>query len=136
MANKKAIKELAKFIKDSVKTLTTSDYTCCRKIIAGDSELAIYVGWGGGYDENDESLYLSGTYAINVGVMIRNDSDWTDLEYLNMPVYSEGEADVYDTLISLNKSDAKDGFVKVAEDVINTYLNVRKGLDDGTLKII
>ena len=90
------ITKVAKFLEDSIKWLKEADMGCCHFNLSDD--LALYIGWEPGYDQNDTTIITSPTedgYAIVAGVKIRNDFDCADYEYLDFTVYEDGEvADV------------------------------------------
>lgn len=102
---KDRIKDVAKFLKESIDWLKEEDCGCCHYDL--DSKFSIYVGWQGGYDINDPDLIVSPTgqevvhnqyngdwtcgYVICGGVKIRNDYDCADYEFLDFPCYPDGE---------------------------------------------
>lgn len=122
--------KIAKFIKDSVNDLMTTDYTNSRYIL--DDDLAIFVGWSDGYDETPEEgeIYKedSPTWRPNVGIKVRNDYDWADYDFLNFPWYPDGE--VWDTGVTLNKAD---DYSSEADWMIKNYPNIVEAHNKGEI---
>jgi len=125
-------KELAKFIETSVmRLIMTDDDTACKKIL--DEDFAVYVGWGAGFDENDETAIHSKkqpTYCICVKIA-ENIPNFT-WEDAYMPWYKDGE--VYDTDCSLYAIKT-DGFYSVAKWLLSEYRNIRKLYKNDILRL-
>jgi hypothetical protein len=122
------VNKIAKFLEDSVNTLQTTDYTCCRYIL--DGELAIFVGWSDGYDESDDTVIHAKDYptaAINAGIKGRADALWTDYDYLNFP-WSEETGEVWDSGLSIGPNE---DYKSDAKYFIEEYSEIRKALDAG-----
>ena len=112
-------KQLSQWLKDSVNCLIDHQEGCCTYKL--DDHLAVCVGWSGGYeDEPDESLIQAIddlTFAINAAIKVwTSDSMRTDLDYINVPYYENG--DVIDIGISISKNEDYD---KLAEDFLEEY---------------
>lgn len=123
--------EIAKFIRDSIETLQSSDMTCCKYDL--DNNLAIYVGWSSGYDEDDDTVIHASdnpSYAINVGIKVRNDFDWSDFDMLNFPYYENGE--VLAAALSIPNNPDYDG-INDAAWLIETYEEMYQEVEDGVL---
>lgn len=92
---KRDITELADWLKSCVEDLRNTDSpTTYRRVY--DEDLAIFVGWGDGFDENDESVYHSKSqpqYCICTKVADRGFYLWDDAY---MP-WDEKTGEVYDT---------------------------------------
>lgn len=120
-------KEVQKFLKESVNTLLTTDYTCCRLDL--DEKLAIYVGWSGGYGHELRDDVIQDPenpdWAINAGIKVST-SDYmqTDYDFLNFPYETDGE--VWDEGLSLNLEDEKDNYSKIAEWFLKDYEELKK----------
>lgn len=117
-----SISDLAKFIKEKVNTLMTTNYTNSKYNL--DDDLAVYVGWSDGYDTEeilDYDLYKeeSPSWRINAGIKVRNDSDWADYDYLDFPWYPDGE--VWDTGVTINKNT---DYEDVARWLLKNYPNI------------
>lgn len=117
-------KQLSQWLKDSVNCLIDHQEGCCTYKL--DDHLAVCVGWSGGYeDEPDESLIQAIddlTFAINAAIKVwTSDSMRTDLDYINVPYYENG--DVIDIGISISKNEDYD---KLAEYFLKEY----EGLKD------
>lgn len=122
--------KIKKFIEDSVNTLQTTDYTNCRLVL--DDDLCLYVGYASGFDTEDG-------YAICAKIAERNDGDWADFEYLNMPwnTYNDNdgstgvfEGDVYDTDIEITPGE---DYTQDAQWLADSYVEIRNLLDEGKL---
>ena len=117
-------KQLSQWLKDSVNWLIDHQEGCGTYKL--DDRLAVCVGWSGGYeDEPDESL-IQGiddlTFAINAAIKVWTSDDMrTDLDYINVPYYENG--DVIDIGISISKNEDYD---KLAEYFLKEY----EGLKD------
>lgn len=129
----KTIKEIIKFIDESVRGLKNEEATNCRLKL--DDKLAIFVGWSAGYgDEKDDTIIQSPDnydYGINAGIKVWTSDDmWTDFDLLNFPYYEDGF--VLDMAISLSPDyDAKE----VAKSLIAWYEQVKDldMTDDGLI---
>ena len=122
--------KIKKFIADSVNTLQTTDYTNCRLILDGD--LCLYVGYSDGFDTEDG-------YAICAKIAERNDGDWADYDWLNMPynTYNDNdgttgvfEGDVYDTNLEIEPGA---DYTQDAQWLADSYKEIRSLLDEGKL---
>lgn len=127
-----SVSKIKKFIEDSVNTLQTTDYTNSRLIL--DDDLCLYVGYASGFDTEDG-------YAICAKIAERNDADWADFDYLNMPwnTYSDNdgstgvfERDVYDTDIEITPGE---DYTQDAQWLADSYDEIRNLLDEGKLTI-
>ena len=129
--SEKSASDLAKFIEESVNDLMTTSYTNCKYNL--DEDLAVFVGWSGGYDDKDIGEYElykedSPTWRINVGIKVRNEADWADYDYLNFPWYPDGE--VWDTGVTVNKDE---DYMKIAEWELENYPNIVKAHNNGEI---
>ena len=127
------VDEIAKFLEDSVNTLQTTEYTCCRYIL--DDELAIFVGWTDGADEEDPDYIHapeSPSWVIVAGIKERADALWTDYDYLNFPVISNGDAKgmVADNEITISPNE---NYKQDAEFFVDAYKEVTEALEAGDL---
>ena len=117
-------KQLSQWLKDSVNWLIDHQEGCGTYKL--DDHLAVCVGWSGGYsNEPDESVIQAIddlTFAINAAIKVwTSDSMRTDLDYINVPYYENG--DVIDIGISISKNEDYD---KLAEYFLKEY----EGLKD------
>jgi hypothetical protein len=92
------------------------------------------VGYSDGFDTEDG-------YAICAKIAERNDADWADFDYLNMPwnTYSDNggstgvfEGDVYDTNIEIIPGE---DYTQDAQWLADSYATIRNLLDEGMLTI-
>ena len=117
-------KQLSQWLKDSVNCLIDYQEGCCTYKL--DDHLAVCVGWSAGYgDELREGISQAKDqpdYAINAAIKVwTSDSMRTDLDYINVPYYENG--DVIDIGISISKNEDYD---KLAEYFLKEY----EGLKD------
>ena len=117
-------KQLSQWLKDSVNWLIDNQEGCGTYKL--DDHLAVCVGWSGGYsNEPDESVIQATddlTFAIDAAIKVwTSDSMRTDLDYINVPYYENG--DVIDIGISISKNEDYD---KLAEYFLKEY----EGLKD------
>lgn len=90
------VNEIKQFLKDSIKTLTTTDYTCCKFNL--DSDMALFVGWSDGFDPEDEYVIHSKeepTWGIVAGIKYRDEILWADFDALMSPTAYNPETDDY-----------------------------------------
>ena len=124
---------LAKFIKDSVEKLQTTDYTNCKYNL--DEDLAVFVGWSDGYDKNptvDEiASKKNPTYRINAAVKARNEAMWSDFDDLTTPYYvRDGEA--YQCEFTVSPSE---DYTHLADSLLKAYSEIKELLASGELTI-
>ena len=111
-----SVKEIAKFLEDSIKAIEEDPSVTARYVL--DDDLCLYVGYEGGFDKdetgNDERICAK--------IAERNDYYWVDFEAMNMP-WDPETGDVWDTDSEVSPSDAK--------YYVDEYKNIRKALDKG-----
>lgn len=99
---KERLDKVTKWLKSAISWLRQEDQGCCSyKLLGGD--LALYCGWEPGYDPDSKTVIHSKEepeYAIVVGVKVRNDYDCADYQYLDFPVYEDGEC--WDASLSID----------------------------------
>ena len=124
--------KIQKFIEDSIADLQNSNATNCRLVL--DDDLCLYVGYSDGFDTEDG-------YGICAKIAERNDADWADFDYLNMPwnTYSDNdgttgifEGDVYDTDLEITPGS---DYSSDAQWLADSYAEIRNLLDEGKLAI-
>ena len=116
-------KEIAKFLKKSVKWLKKEQCGCCRYIL--DDHLAIFVGWSEGYgnEKRDDVIQAKDNlyYGINAGIKVWTSDDmWTDFDFLNFPYYDDG--DVLDMSLGV---DPKENYNLLARLLLVWYDEVK-----------
>jgi hypothetical protein len=125
-----SINELAKFIEDSTNDLVNTNYTNSKFNL--DEDLAVFVGWSDGYDENptENEIYdkESPSYRPNAGIKVRNEADWADYDYLNFPWYPDGE--VWDTGVTIEKNT---NYKEVAEWLLKEYPYIVQAHENGEI---
>lgn len=122
---------IANFIKGSVKKLQTTDFTNCKYDL--DDRFALYVGWSGGYEAeetNDLEIHSkkNPTYCINAVIGLRNEADWSDLDYINRPYYEAG--DIFEAEWTVSPSE---DYSYLANSIIKMYEYMLELLDTGEL---
>ena len=115
--------ELAKFIKSSVKDLTEEDYGCAKFDL--DGNLAVFVGWSGGWGKElrDDVIQSKENpdYALDCGIRVRNEADWSDFDFLRCP-YFEGEGEDLDITYSISPNEDYDA---LAAQLIKDYEDIK-----------
>lgn len=142
---KKRVDEVADFLKESVDWLKKEDCGCCHYNL--DNNFAIYVGWAGGYDMDNDYIIKSDTgrevvhnpwknwvcgYAIECAVKIRNDYDCADYEFTYYPHFNDEDGDCWDNGSNL----APNGNYKVdAKDLLSTYVDMVNALNHNKIRV-
>jgi len=115
--------ELAKFIESSVKDLTEEDYGCAKFNL--DGNLAVFVGWSGGWGKElrDDVIQSKENpdYALDCGIRVRNEADWSDFDFLRCP-YFEGEGEDLDITYSISPNEDYDA---LAAQLIKDYEDIK-----------
>lgn len=130
---KNNVAKVAKFLKESIEWLVEEQQGCCHFNL--NSDLALYVGWGDGFDPKDTDIIKEEEiapnarccYAIEAAVKVRNDYDCADFEFLNYPWF-DSTGDCWDNGISMRpnmttrdyKSDAR-WFLATFVAMVNEY---------------
>ena len=94
-------------------------------------DLVLAVGWSDGYDMADPDIIKSEKgqrqsgdctcgYAVNAAVKVRNDADCSDFDFLNFPVYKNGEC--WDNGISLRPNQTRREYRKNARWFLETFV--------------
>lgn len=122
-------REIAKFIKNAVKNLSANDgsETYYLKL---DNDFAIYVGWSGGFDKDDECAIHSKRnpeYCLCAKVAEWNPSN-IDYEWMYMPWEVETEM-VWDNEVTIYNKD----FYSTAVWLNENYRSMRKALKEGKI---
>lgn len=127
-------KEIAKWIKESVKELIVSQQGC--GTLKLDDHLAICTGWSAGYGEEKRDDVIQGKdepdYAICVGLKVWTSDDLrTDFDYINCPYYEDGECADFSVSISPNED-----YEKLAKWLLDCYGNLEACVirDDGLIE--
>lgn len=124
------IKDIEKFIKNSVEKLMSMDDSTTFFYIIND-KIAIYIGWGGGFDEKD-TFYLHSKknpeYCVCIKIAENNPASrlWDDVY---MPWYKETE-EVYDTDCGIS---VNENYSKLADYILYDCNVITDYLEDGIL---
>ena len=121
---------LQHFIAESAKKLAETDSNSTYYMEL-DNDLAVYVGWGHGFDPDDGQVFHSKSdpdCAVCVKLAEWNPAD-IDYEWMYMPVYANGE--VYDTDSAIGPMT---DYRKLANWLLHEYDVVREKLNSGELK--
>lgn len=122
-------RKLASLIKSYVKDLASTDSSVTYRIPLND-ELAVYVGWGGGFDKNDETAIHSKSqpeYCICVKVAENAYPYLWDDAY--MP-WDKVTGEVYDTDSSVS---VDQNYYGLAQWLNQSYREIKKLLKKGEL---
>ena len=125
-------KEIAKFIKRSVKWLQKEKQGCCTYKL--DEHLAVCVGWSAGYGDEKRNDVIQAKddpdFGINVGLKVwtSDAAMLTDYDWINFPYYDDG--DVLDMGVSVEPND---NYEQLAATILKWYNEVRNVVldDDG-----
>lgn len=124
---------LAKFIKDSVEKLQTTDYTNCKYNL--DEDLAVFVGWSDGYDTEPTKDEIGSekcpTCRVNAIIAVRNDVDWSDLDTLTIPYYTH-DGEVYQCQFTVAK---QNDYTYLADSLLKAYNEIKELLASGELTL-
>ena len=134
IVTKENIEKVADFLKDSIEWLKANDMGCCHFNLSSD--LALYIGWSDGWDENDESVIHSESepsWAIDAAVKVRNDYDCADFEYLDFPCYADGEA--WNNSVSMRPNQSRRDFKRDARWFLETFVSMTNELKSGRLQL-
>ena len=121
---------IANFIAESVKKLAETDSNSTYYMEL-DDDLALYVGWGHGFDPDDSQVFHSKSdpdCVVCVKLAEWNPVD-IDYEWMYMPVYTNGE--VYDTDSSIG---LMTDYRRLANELLHEYDVIREKLNSGELK--
>ena len=112
--------QIARFLEESIDTLLNSDYTISRMKLGNGLMLA--VGWSAGWGKEirDDVIQdkANPDYAICAGIFMEDNTE-TDLDYLVMPYYENGE--VYDTNSGISPKDSRDNYRGYADFLLREY---------------
>lgn len=121
-------KTLVKFLKEAVENARTDKDDVTYRLNL-DDDLAVYVGWGGGFDAKDETTIHAKDnpeYCLCVKIAENGYYLWDDAY---MPWYTD-DGEVYDTDTSLP---VNPNYEEEAESLLYYYDIIREGLDSGEL---
>ena len=98
-------------------------------------DLVLAVGWSDGYDMADNDIIKSEKgqrqsgdwtcgYAVNAAVKIRNDADCSDFDFLNFPIYKDGECfnECWDNGITMKPNQTRRDYRKNARWFLETFV--------------
>jgi len=139
--NKTNIDEVANFLKDSIHWLVKEQCGCCCYSFALSEDLAIYVGWSGGYDATDESIIRSEEvglphggwcecYAVTAAVKIRNDYDCADYDFLDFP-WDKETGECMDNAFSIGPNADWKAYRTYARWLLDTFVELTNSITRG-----
>ena len=117
-------KEIAKFVKNAVKSLQEIQEGCCTYKI--DDHLAVCVGWSAGYgnEKRDDVIQAKDDFdwGINAGIKVwtSDASMLTDYDWINFPYEENG--DVWDMGLGISP---KENYESVAKLLLEWYDEVK-----------
>ena len=98
-------------------------------------DLVLAIGWSDGYDMADNDIIKSEEgqrqkgdwtcgYAVNAAVKIRNDADCSDFDFLNFPIYKDGECfnECWDNGIAMKPNQTRREYRKDARWFLETFV--------------
>lgn len=133
IVTKENIKRIADFLQDSIPWLKETDAGCCHFNLSDD--LALYIGWSGGWDPEDDSVIHSETepeFAIDAAVKVRNDADCADFEYLNFPWYKD-DGDCWNNSLAPSPKYTRRDFRSDARWFLETFVAITNAYKKGIL---
>ena len=94
-------------------------------------DLVLAIGWSDGYDMADPDIIKSEKgqrqsgdctcgYAVNAAIKVRNDADCSDFDFLNYPVYKNGEC--CDNGITMKPNQTRREYRKNARWFLETFV--------------
>ena len=142
---KARIKDVARFLKESIDWLVKEDGGCCKYELPDDT-FAIFIGWSGGFDAADETIIKSpngqeniggrwtSCYAVEAAVKINNDFDWCDFEYLNYP-WDPETGECWDNGVSMSPNMTDAEYEEEAKWFLENYVDMVNALNKGQIEI-
>lgn len=132
---KKKIKEIENFILEYAKMGEDFEGYAYYEI---DENIAITIGWLGGYDYEDKEtlgdIVSPDGYGLNVGITENpRYYAYTDYEYLKMPYYKDGE--VCNTQCTLSQKDIENKCKNITDYLVSEAIEIIKLLDSGELTL-
>lgn len=123
-------REITKFIKDAVKDLYPTDRNATWYLRL-DDDFAIYVGWSGGFDKNDElALHSSSLPEYCLCAKVAEYRPWdVDYEWMYMP-WSVETGEVWDNETTIAP---KSNIYSIAVWLNKEYRAMRKALREGEI---
>lgn len=125
-------KEISTFIKEAVRDLMITDSSATYHLRL-DDDFAIYVGWSGGFDKNDNTAIHSKSqpeYCLCAKVAEYNPA-CPLYDNVYMPWYEDGE--VWDNEITISPYQINKECYKVAVWLNKSYRGMRKALKNGEI---
>ena len=129
IVTKENIAKVADFLKETCEHFKNQGEGCFNFPLSEDLVLAI--GWSDGYDMADNDIIKSEEgqrqsgdwtcgYAVNAAVKIRNDADCSDFDFLNFPIYKDGEC--WDNGITMKPNKTRREYCKDARWFLETFV--------------
>lgn len=109
-------------------------------------DLVLAIGWSDGYDMADNDIIKSEKgqrqsgdwtcgYAVNAAVKIRNDADCSDFDFLNFPIYKDGECfnECWDNGITMKPNQTRREYRRDARWFLETFVAVTNAHERGEI---
>ena len=109
-------------------------------------DLVLAIGWSDGYDMADNDIIKSEEgqrqsgdwtcgYAVNAAVKIRNDADCSDFDFLNFPIYKDGECfnECWDNGITMKPNQTRREYRKDARWFLETFVAMTNAHEKGEI---
>ena len=140
IVTKENISKVADFLKEACDHFKNQGEGCYNLPLSEDLVLA--VGWSDGYDMADPDIIKSEKgqrqngdctygYAVNAAVKVRNDADCSDFDFLNFPVYKNGEC--WDNGITMKPNQTRREYRKNARWFLETFVAMTNAHKKGEL---
>ena len=144
IVTKENIAKVADFLKGACDYFKNQGEGCFNFPLSEDLVLA--VGWSDGYDMADNDIIkseegqrqngdLTCGYAVNAAVKIRNDADCSDFDFLNFPIYKDGECfnECWDNGISMRPNQTRREYRKDARWFLETFVAMTNAYEKGEI---
>ena len=109
-------------------------------------DLVLAIGWSDGYDMADNDIIKSEKgqrqsgdwtcgYAVNAAVKIRNDADCSDFDFLNFPIYKDGECfnECWDNGITMKPNQTRREYRRDARWFLETFVAMTNAHERGEI---
>ena len=109
-------------------------------------DLVLAIGWSDGYDMADNDIIKSEKgqrqsgdwtcgYAVNAAVKIRNDTDCSDFDFLNFPIYKDGECfnECWDNGITMKPNQTRREYRRDARWFLETFVAMTNAHERGEI---
>lgn len=120
-------KTLAKNLKSAVEEMIKTDFSGWFRWELDDN-LAVWLGWGDGFDENDEyAIHSKSQPSYCLCAKVAENNPTSDYGYAYMP-WREDDGEVYDTEITISPNE---DYETLADNLLYSYEELKPLLENG-----